>query len=469
MLLGVSERLAENIMTGLRGDKSGIFQPKCVISNPESGFKLEFTYINYFNIDQKFHETYMDMFGLGVDVRPQELRDLIKNQQNLECTIILTPLNEFDFIVRYQQEQLIFNLKVLIDDQTDLSKKYPEALFQENNSTGGSADNKYNTPEQFSARISIDLHLVEPEAYRLRHIQFNSMFSDATMEAILHWIGQQIGASQVNVAPPDNTQSYKNCVIPPMHSFSTIFPFLQERYGIYSKDIGYYFTDKKMYVYPLYETTRKQSAANGVLHLLNAPEKYFLGMDRYFSEVGEDKYIVSVTPKDIQVLATQGVENVGNVQMSTNADSTLDAFVQSDGHGGIVRNGGDITSVSMQNTAVNMTSNTQNVKYNGETTNLYNSTSKMAAIDGMLLKLGWLRAYPRLIEPGHPIVYHYDAPKSEYKTQNGRVLSVRYAGRNNPAMGPEHCIIFDAAINAKLEPDLKSSSSTQILDFFTKS
>ncbi len=469
MLLGVSERLSENIMTGLRGSKSGIFQPQCILNNPTTGFNLELPYINYFVIEQKFDQTYMDMFGLGIDVRPRELRKLIESQQDLECTLILTPLNEFDYIELYNQEKIVFNLKVLVDDQTDLSKKYPEGLFQNNDSTGEIRDedvNEYTTSEQFSAKVSIDLHLVEPEAYRLRHIQFNSMFTEATMEAIIHWVGMQISAAEVNVAPPDNTQSYKNCVIPPMHSFATIFPFLQERYGVYSKGIGYYFTDKKMYVYPLYETSSDKSVADGIMHLLNAPEKYFLGMSRYHSEVDQDIYVVSVSPKELKVTATEGVENVGNVQMSTNADGTLDSFVQADGQGGIVRNSNDITSVSMQNTAINMTNNTQNVKYNGETTNLYNSTSKMAAVDGVLIAAGWLRAYPRLIKPGQPVIYHYDAPKADYRTQNGRVLAVKYVGRNNPSMGPEHCIIFDASIIAKLEADLRSSSDTQSLANF---
>ena len=95
MLLGVSERLSENIMTGLRGSKSGIFQPQCILNNPTTGFNLELPYINYFVIEQKFDQTYMDMFGLGIDVRPRELRKLIESQQDLECTLILTPLNEF--------------------------------------------------------------------------------------------------------------------------------------------------------------------------------------------------------------------------------------------------------------------------------------------------------------------------------------------------------------------------------------
>lgn len=457
MITDLSERLKHKIEQALYGTDSCVFSPEVVLYNPNTGYKFNCRYLKAMAIGQDFFGSYMDMMQITIDVTPEELQALLPNLKDLECTITLYGFDDKTLTIIYDQEPIIIETKVLIDDQADLEKKFNISLF------GDPETDTKLTADQNSMMFPYVLHLVEPEAYDLRHVQINAMFNEITMEKLLHWICQQFKAEQVKIVKPDNPQVYNNLVIPPMHDISSIFPFLQERYGIYSKGLGYYFTEKTFYIYPVFDVDPNTSPEEGTVHIVNAPQDYFLGLDRYHAKEGEDVFIASVTAVDMKPLNSEGTENLGNVHVSTNADGTLDKFVTIQEDGKVMRAENDISVVTMQNQAGNVTSDMQNLKFKGERTNIYSSTSEMAMIDGTMLSTGWMRATPRLLKPGQSALYHYDAKAGEYKTQKGRMFRVFYGGTLHTSESEKPWISFNASIEVKLEADQKSDEETQSL------
>lgn len=458
MFVDCSLRLQKKIEQALTGKDSCVFSPECILHNPNTEFKFTCRYLKGMAISQDFLGSYMTTIQITTDVMPKEQIEIIKNLQDMECTLILYPYNDKTLTMIYDQDPLIFHMRVMVDNQADLEKKYNINLL------GNSEDDTYLTADQHSLVFPFTFHLIEPEAYDLRHVKLNSMFSSTTPEALLHWICQQFGAESVKIIPPDNTAKLENVVIPPMHDISSIFPYIQERYAIYSKGLGYYFENKTFHIFPAHDSKQETSPAIGALNIINAPEKYFLGLDRYHNKVDDDIFIASVTPVDIKPTNAEGTENLGNVHISTNADKLRDNFVNVSTDGKVTRGKDDISVVVLQNQAGNVKSDMQNVAFKGERTNVYSSTSEMAMINGTMLKTGWLRAYPMLIQPGHHVIYHFDAKKGIYKTQKGRVLRVFYGGTLHTSESQKPWVSFNASIEIQLEADKQSEEETQTLD-----
>lgn len=458
MFIDCSQRLQDKISEGLDGDISCVFSPVCILHNPNTEFKYECRYIKNVGIFQDFITSYMDIIQIGTNVTPGEYAEILANLQDMECTLILYPYDDKNLRMIYTQDPIILQWRVLVDEQVDLEKKFNINMFGDSKNEAGIDDpNAHMTAEQHSTTVPFVFHICEPEAYTMRHLQFNSVFSELTPEALTHWICQKMGVDEnVNIIPPDHKATLENVVIPPMHNLASIFPLIQKRYAIYSKGLGYYYTDKAFYIFPAFDTTKETSPVKGTLHVINAPEKYFQGLDHYHNTVDDDVLVVSVTPVSVKPMNMEGTENSGNVHVSTNADKMRDNFVNVSPEGKVTRGKDDIAVVAMQNQAGNVQKDIQHVSYRGERTNVFESTSEMAMVNGTLMTTGWLRAYPRLIKPGQNVLYHFDAKRSLYKTQKGRILRAFYAGNVHTSETNKPWVSFNANLEIHLEADKQS-------------
>lgn len=447
MFVNVSEALNEKIYEALSGEDSAVFRVECKITNPNSGLNITPRLVTGFAIHQDFITKYTDDVRIMVELSIPDFMSLLNNVKDLECTLILQAVNVFFLCDDYDQEPLVFNMRAILPNQEDFQKKFNINAFEDAD-TG-----EKTTLEQNIASVPVELQLIDKFIYGLRHRQMNAIFTESTMESVMHWIGQQIGVEKVCAIPPDNPASYSNLVIPPMQSIDTIFPFLQERYGIYSKGLGYYVVNNTLYIYPIHDIDPEKSPDVPVLHIVNCPEFNFGSLDKYHTKKDDDLYIVSNTTVNLKVLNTAGAENSGNVHVSVNADEVFDKF-------STYKKGGDVeilpdtlTVLEMQGKSSNMSSDMQNVKFAGETTNLYSATATMAATDGSLMKLGWVRAVPHSIYPGESVIYHYDGEKKEYHTAKGKVLGVTYEAVTHPAVEIQPWFSFTAELSIKLEAE----------------
>lgn len=461
MIVEVGSALQGRISKCMESKGSAVFIPALRLTNG-NGYNYTARYIKGIIIQNKFTDSYMTQYQVKFRPTIEERRELLKNMKDLEAELILKPVDPMTGKEVYEGvEEIQLKLRVVVDDQKDMDKTQNPNQFGRTDTTNDGTV-QIQTQSQAEAMEDVELSLVEPEAYDLRHVQMNAMFNAVKLEDVMQWAAQQFKLSEVNISEPDNKTEFDNLIIPPGMDISNLFPFLQERHGVYSKGMGYYVSHNALYAFPLYSHDRSTSTEKGVVHIVNAPPNYNMGGSKYHDNEDDDLYIISTSPKASKPLATAGLENVGNTHYSVNADETRDKAVTIHEDGKVEINGNNISSVSAANEAGSMASDAQSTKFCGERQDVYTSSSQMAAVDGTTLTAGWSHAVPDLIKPGHPITYHFEKQQGEYNTQDGIVTEVVYTGNTVSAKDASNpWIVFDAVITAHLTADQQGEDVVQ--------
>ena len=449
--MNMSKRLENEVDAVLPYCDFTTYFPKLVFHNPNTEFELRVTDIYAFDIQQNFIDSYMSEYKLEISVNIAEYNQLLENIQDLECTLVLYPYSSVYQRILTNIEPIIFKTRAIFN-KVDLSTIVGIKNLGEQNDEGVVSP---ETANQAQIHMKLPVYLVEHEVYDTRHIQINGILHNVTMEGVIHWVAYQFGFENVSVVTPDNDDVYSNLVIPPMQSIATIFPYLQNTFGIYSKGLGYFITNNSLYVYPQFDTTIGNSHSSSVLHIVSIPKGNFPSSPSYSTTIDEDLWVVSITNANVNDTSTTGVENRGNVHASVNADNNRDGGVVVNKDGSVVRDAENITVVQ---TALSESANTdsQIMKFSGVRTNIYNSTSEMSAYNGVYLNTGWVRSKPCAILPGQSVIYHYDDVDDEFSIKHGRVMGVTYNSELLPSStGTDVLITFMSVIYVFLEPKKK--------------
>lgn len=457
-MLNMSKRLEAEVSQVLPYAENTIYSPKLFFHNPNTEFALQITNIYSLDIEQHFLESYMGKYKLEVGVNINQYNQLLENIQDLECTLVLYPYSLLFQSVVTEDEPLIFNMRAIFD-KVDLSTVVSAKTIGDHDTLGAKEPTTVN---QASVHIKLPVYLVEPEVYNTRHMQINGILHNVTVSDAIHWAAYQFGFEEINVVPPDNTDTYGNFVIPPMQDIASFFPFLQKTFGVYSKGLGYFITNKTLYVYPQFDTNLEHTHSGSIIHLLNIPRGTFPSSEGYSRYIDEDLWIVSTTDAHANNTSTKGVENEGNVHVSLNPDNNRDEGVVVKPDGTVYRDESNITILQNVNSR-SANSNSQVLKYSGERSNIYNSTAEMSAYNGTYMNTGWVRAKPCSILPGQSVVYHYDDTNDEFAVLTGRVLAVTYGSQILPSpKGSEILLTFMSVIYMFLELNPKYDGSEEL-------
>lgn len=450
----ISKRLEKLIQTVTDGaTTSCVFSPMCTFRNPNNGFKYTIRYLESLDIVQDFLGSYSDNIQISFKITPTEYRELIDNMQDLECTVKLQPADPSAGKELTDQEPFVFeSMIVIMKDQADMSKVSSATSLSDDNLPSGGENT--STPGKVQAQITYTCHLIEKGAFDIRHVQLNSILTNTSMRDAINWLAQQFGAENNIIIPADNTQVYTNLVIEPMKGINDLFPTLQNRYGIYAHGLGYYYTDKTLFMYPQYSTTENTNTDTGIIRILNAPSQSYLGDICYHCKNDKDTMILSNTNKGIVALNTLGEENSGGTRISTNADNQRDFSVTIDNKGNVTRDlNSFMTTIALNNKAGNANSESRNIKFDGQRSNIYLSTSELAKFNGAIFTCGWNSAYPMLIRPGQICSYEYDDRDGTFTSQKGRVLGCTYLSTLTPSPSGTPWIKFSCQLQIFLDPD----------------
>lgn len=462
MIVDISDSLKALLESIFKGEDktSCVWECECTFKNPD-GYEYKSRYVRDLTITQMFLTSYMDTIQLVIDMRPTEQMELLKHIQNLSVGLVLYPVDNKSGNIIQDQEPIIFEAKVFLENQQDLEQKYGTGAF------GNQETNTNQTPSQNEQQVPITFHLITEFNHTVRQIGLNVILNNVTMYDVVSWVAQQFNVLALVMKPADNTTVYSSVIIPPMKYASDIFPYLQIKYGIYSKGLGYYFSNEKLYVYPLYGVDEDDAPEACTMQLVHAPENYFKGLTKYHKLVDNEVYIAATNKKDIRSLEASGAENQGNTIVSLNADTLKDRFVNIGKDGKVTVDQTAITVISQQNSATNTTSGMQNIKFTGESTNIYNSTSDLASHNGKLLSTTWSRAVPWSLPPGMHVEYSFDYYNKdtntyEFTTRKGTLLNVSYMCQVQPATNSQvPWLTFTAAMQFFIEPDHKSDDDFQ--------
>ena len=454
---GMSKRLEDEVDAVLPYSTFTIYEPRLTFYNPNTEFKLAVSNIYYFDIEQNFVESYMSKYKLEIAINIGQYNQLLENIQDLECTLILYPYSLVYKSILTEIDPIILNMKAMFD-KVDLSTITTAKTIGEQDVLGAKEPSSAN---QAAIQLKLPVYLVEPEVYNTRHTQINGILHNVTMNDAIHWAAYQFGFENINVVDPDNTNTYQDLVIPPMQDIASIFPYLQRTFGIYSKGLGYFITNKTLYVYPQFDISIDNSHTDSVVHIINVPKGNYPSCESYSRHIDEDLWIVSTTNANVNDTSTKGVENEGNVHVSVNPDNSRDDGVTVDKDGTITRNPENIT-VLQNAVSESMNTDSQILKFSGERSNIYNSTSEMSAYNGIYLNTGWVRAEPCAISPGQPAIYHFDATDDDFITLHGRIMGVTYNSQILPSTaGSEILLTFMSTIYLFLELNPKRNDKKE--------
>lgn len=449
----ISKRLEAEIDKVLEYREFTVYKPKLVFHNPNTEYKETVDWINAFTIEQDFLDSYMTKYTLNIQVTYSQYLQLQKNAQDLECTIILYPYDTLTSSTVVELPPTIIKTKVIMD-KIDLSKAV-------NNKTLGTEHKEdsasYRTPALAELTMNIPVYLVDPGIYDTRHMQINAILHNVTVEDVINWAAYQFGFEKIHIVKPTNTIKYNNLVIPPMQDIGSLFPYLQRTFGIYSTGLGYFVMGDELYMYPQYDKDINNSYTNKFIHIINAPKGQYHGADSYSRVIDGDQWIVSITSSNVEDATIKGTENDGNVHVSSNPDNSRDGGVVINKNGKVVRPADNITVI--QNTNSNpMRSKAQVLKYVGQRSNIFTTTTQLAANDGVYMNTGWVRAKPMSLLPGQCVLYHYDDKGDDYTVRKGRILKVSYNSKLEQCnSGTDRLISFMSVIYIYLEPDTQQN------------
>lgn len=452
----LSKRLENEILKVLILREFTTYRPKLVFHNPDTGYKQTVTLLNAFDIEQDFMESYMTKYVINVSITYGQYLLFQRNLQGLECTIILYPYSIKMGRDIFEVEPIIIKTKAMMD-RVDLSKLVNNKTLGDDNPMV--SPDKVDTPMQASMMMKVPIYLVDPGVYDTRHTQINAVLHDVTIEDVIHWAAYQFGFEKVNIVKPNNTLRYGNLVIPPMKNIANLFPYLQQTFGIYTNGLGYFVMSDELYMYPQFDKDLNNTYTDKFIHVINAPKGSYNGMDSYSRVIDGDPWIVSTSDANIEDASTKGIENEGNVHVSTNTDNNRDCGVVVNKDGSVVRNADNITVVqNANNNAVQ--SKSQVLKYVGQRTNLYTSTTSIAAYNSVYMSTGWVHARPLSLLPGQCLLYHYDDKNEDYSVKKGRILGVVYHSMLHPCnTGEDVLLTFNSVIRACLEPDIQQDTT----------
>lgn len=287
---------------------------------------------------------------------------------------------------------------------------------------------------------------MDPDIYEIRHRQFNGLLKNVTLKDTIHYSANILGIKNISMVEPDNSRVYSSLSLPPMLDISNVFDFLQERYGIYSKGLVYYYTNKTLYLYPGYETS---PVTDTVVNIYNVPENSYIGGKGYhYFDENKNLHILCNHKAQAKNLAAQSVENKGNYKIALRTDMSLDHVRSVQGEKGTFQKNNALSCGTTSNRG--MVSDVKNARYETSSNNAFQMASDLVKMDCTLLFSGWSKALPNLIKPGTKVIYHYEDMET-YTTKTGLIEEIDYSIRQQDRAG-EYTYICSAAFALRLDP-----------------
>ena len=261
--------------------------------------------------------------------------------------------------------------------------------------------------------VEIDVQLVEQGLAEFRLHYVGGTYRNVKLEHLIQGLmsqplkslsdSEEIGYG-VHVEPPHNTERKYQVPIPANILLIDLPRWVQDTYGLYSSDIGYYLTQQMWYIYPLYDFSRFNTATKR-LTIFNVPKNEMLGLDNTYLKEGGNIYIYATGDSRHIDVSNRNLDNSGNAFLSAKSGNLLDHYtVTSKGktetppNQNLMRLGFDQRPGKLNNVAINK---------NMFTNNPWVESSKIISGLGSIVIVKWEASNPKLLLPGMPIKLFY--------------------------------------------------------------
>ena len=423
------------------------YKIRFIFTQSDSDWTYEPDKLSGMNLEKQFVGTYFDYVSIGFEAHPLDIIDLLNKSQDLYCTIIAVPHSWRNFLP-YEEDQFVEKFRVIVEKPEDLMKQMNLDKFTT------ISDEEALELRHREVLMPLTLQLMDDFVYESRHRRINAMFGNgSTVSQAIQFALNGLEIAQSDIADIDNTAPLNNMTIPPVHGMDSVFTYLQQAYGIFSKGLGAYYTDDTMYIWPPFETNPQSETT---FHILLAPPDNFEAQECYhYKNDDGDISVVSNTGADTKNTMEHGAENIGTDQIMTNADKLIDHSGQMTGTGDYKLSENRVSGAALAKDNIKVT-DSQNVQARGTSANIYTASSTLAANSGVQFACGWKVATLEHFRPGQKVMIHYDDDKGRYTTQTGTLTGIIYKmQRTSTRAHPEPFWIFNASVSAFLEPEKK--------------
>lgn len=413
---------------------------KCMIYSPtNANVVINVAYFNGLEIKQRFGLSYTDEILMNITLPMADMLVILQNAQDLKLVLNFQQVYHTTTKIIDNKTPIQLNYRVIISNADELLKQFTKNEIMVTKDTG--------RLESIHGRLhELNLQLMDPDIYEIRHKQFNGLLKNVTIKDAIHYSANLLGIKNISMVEPDNTRVYSSLSLPPMLDISNAFDFLQDRYGIYSKGLVYYYTDKIFYLYPEYETAPKTDT---VVNIYNVPENSYMGARGYhYFDEGKNLHILCNHKAQAKNLAAQSVENKGNYKIALRTDMTLDHIRTVQGDNGTFQKNNALSCGTTSNRG--MVSDVKNARYETSSNNAFQMASDLVKMDCTLLFSGWSKALPNLIKPGTKVIYHYE-DSEVYTTRTGLIEELDYSIRQQDRSA-EYTYTCSAAFALRLDP-----------------
>lgn len=374
------------------------------------GFEIEITptQIVAWDAKQDFSGSWTDEHTLKVTLASRDYLRLVNNYHNLVCHIDIYPYDD-----RTDTKDTIplksFDFQAFLKNASDIRKTI-------NTNTLSAADE--TRAEAIPQLIPAEFQLIEIDIYEYTRNKLRTILTNTTVEkAICFLASKYFKVPNVFIMPPDNKTTYTNFIIPPMLNLVEILEHIDKYYGIYNEGVGFYLTNKTLFVYPKFNT--KKPSVFSTVHLYHAGEKFPDGT-KYHVYSNNDLHIVVSALDNVLAIQDSVVEKVGTRQIVLDTDSIMDeCFMYEPTHDNTLINRLGIGEAILNpNKVVVYHPETEDIGFNQRTVvpqyrvnwnNMYKINELVNSIRCNILLLEWKSAEPFSIFPGSTVKYHYDS------------------------------------------------------------
>lgn len=448
-------------------------------------FTLEPIQINRFLIDQDYAGAFLDHIEINISLRPVDLLLMYDSYQDLLCDITLRHVDPKTGVVKGKDapgEQVctLSNYRVLFKNKQDIRKILPkQSLVPEE-------QGDFNITQQDMLFSDITLQLISKADYLVRLKSFSFQLFDATVKHAIFLVAKLCDITKIAIVEPDNQKVIRNLVLPPLKTFSSSLEYIQSVWGVYNKDLGYYFSKDVLYIYPKYDINPKLpvKADEGANAFYFIGGMKFPGLEvNHAVDTTNASHIIVNAANINRDLVDSGIENDGTVTMIMHADRVIDQW-RTMREGTTTANaetGFAATEIPM-NVNTSLFSITEEdkkrlgiapdvtfVKYAFDESNPYKTRVPINRYQRTVIQTAWENAVPFTFKPGYKILWNYDseyaagrspgdkvAKNYKYCSKPGVVDSVAYMFKPAARLNNEWTYTCTASLTLSIEPDKAS-------------
>lgn len=456
MLTDVSNELGKLLIdTVNKAAKSpNLYKIKANIKHKGSSWNVDLLQIEGLNIIQDFNGNYADMSMLHALMHPVKVVEMIEYAQELSCTIVMTK-HHWSTFLPLEDGVIIKQYRAIIANLEDISKSLNIREYKRFESKHGHSTIQ---AQDISARVPISIQLLDESVYAKRHQKITTTFNiDTTIELAINWILNVFKIGVVDMKPIDNKMKFVNLKIPPVHGLDSVFEYLQNNYGIYSKGFSHYHFDDISYIWRPYDHAAKSKT---VIKLYAAPIMAFDNNNGYHYVQGKDTHIVTIDKVNLESPILQGSENLGTTMTMHNSDMVIaefndkpDDFRLVDNQGRVFTNQTATTYLSNSKSSLHK-KRANNVDHRTNGSNPFLLASELASYQGVTYTCRWRMSVPYTFYPAQSVILHYDDKDGVFVTQRGILSAISYQSiKVEDRVHADNFFAFDSVMQFWLQPD----------------